>query len=262
MKRTALALTLILALLASMMAGMQILEVAKANLWPAPAIYLEGLWSVYTNTSVPLNVRVLVPNGSPEIVCVLYCVDENSNVTLTNLNRTYNVWIGPGDALGSEFYAALILENLAEGNHTLKVYSQDASGGEMSASTEFTIDTHYKSPLLVLSPQNITYTTSEVPLTFVFSEEIDQAYYELDREGDLISGNFTLTGLSIGNHAIEINVWNGRKACFIQTVYFSVSSEPDYFPTTLIIATSVIIAVVGIGLFVYFKKRKREAEPS
>ncbi len=34
------------------------------------------------------------------------------------------------------------------------------------------------------------------------------------------------------------------------------------FPTTLVIATSVIIAVVGIGSFVYFTKRKSEAEPS
>ena len=32
---------------------------------------------------------------------------------------------------------------------------------------------------------------------------------------------------------------------------------PEPFPITLVIATSVIIAVVGLGLLVYFKKRKR-----
>jgi hypothetical protein len=31
-------------------------------------------------------------------------------------------------------------------------------------------------------------------------------------------------------------------------------SEP--FPTTLVIVTSVIMAVIGIGLLVYFKKRR------
>jgi hypothetical protein len=40
MKRKALALTLILALLVSIIAGMQTLEVAKANWLPAPAIII------------------------------------------------------------------------------------------------------------------------------------------------------------------------------------------------------------------------------
>ena len=35
-----------------------------------------------------------------------------------------------------------------------------------------------------------------------------------------------------------------------------ISSTSEPFPTTLIIATSVVMAVVGIGLLVYFKKRK------
>jgi parallel beta-helix repeat protein len=33
-------------------------------------------------------------------------------------------------------------------------------------------------------------------------------------------------------------------------------AQPEPFPTTLVVATSVIIAVVGIGSFVHFKKRK------
>lgn len=43
------------------------------------------------------------------------------------------------------------------------------------------------------------------------------------------------------------------------------SSEPqqhDPFPTTLLIASSAIVAIVCIGLFVYFKKRKNEAKSS
>ena len=138
MNKKALALTLIFALLASLMAGMQTVEVAEANFFIGPAVWIDSpsSWRVYTNTSVPLNVAAVVHSDSPEIVCFLYCVDDNSNVTLTNLTKT-------GAVRGYEFHAASVLENLAEGNHTLKVYSQDASGKMMSASVEFMIDTDF-----------------------------------------------------------------------------------------------------------------------
>jgi hypothetical protein len=32
---------------------------------------------------------------------------------------------------------------------------------------------------------------------------------------------------------------------------------PELFPTTLIVASAVLVAVIGLGLLVYFKKRKR-----
>ena len=259
MKRTTLALTLILALSASIMVGVQTLEVAEANFFVGPYITIQSpvSWKVYTNTSVPLDVEASVSYDSPEIVRFLYCLDRSSNVTLTNLTKTDTVG-------GYEFHVAAVLEDLAEGNHTLKVYSQDASGGEMSVSTEFTVDTHYRSPLLVLSPQNRTYTPSEVPLTYVCSEEMRSAYYRLDAIGGApieegpISGNFTLDELTIGDHEIRVDVWTA-KGPFSQTVYFSVAAEIDYFPTILIATEVAIIAVVGIGLLVYFKKRKREA---
>jgi len=268
MKRKALALTLILALLVSIIAGMQTLEVAKANWLPAPAIIIYSPYPIiYTNTSVPLNVVVNILSNSPEIVCVLYCVDENSNVTLTNLTRTDNEGFAPG-RWGSVFRVTSILENLAEGNHTLKVYSQDAAGKEMSSSVEFTINTQYRYPeVLMLSPQNKTYTTTEVPLTWTCDEQIVFAHYNIDL--DLLfrplygfanlTGNTTLPGLSNGTHTITVNVMTGRGLAS-QTVHFTVSIEtqpqPEPFPTTLVIAASgVSLAVVCIGLLVYFKKR-------
>jgi hypothetical protein len=255
MKKAVLALILISTLLVSFSVRMQAVEVTKANFFIGPGIWIDSPthhW-VYTNTSVLLKVGATVHSDAPEIGCFLYCVDENSNLTLTNLNKTNTVD-------GYEFHAESVLENLAEGNHTLKVYSQDALGAEMSTSIEFTIDTHYKSPLLVLSPQNTTYSTTEVPLTFVCSEEIKHngnitlADYLLDGFGaGYISGNLTLTDLSIGNHKIIVIVWT-EKGIFSETIYFSIT-QPVPFPTTLVIGSLVSIGVVAIGLFVYFKKR-------
>jgi len=257
MKRTALALTLVMALLFSAVAGMQTVEVAQAQFFGQPFIWTDSPSStvVYTNTTIPLKAYAIIHIDAPDIVYFLYCVDENSNVTLTNLNKT-KVGIHRAEE-GYKFYTTSVLENLTEGNHTLKVYSQDASGEEMSYSVEFMVDTHFKIPLLVVSPQNRTYTTSEVPLTFVCSEEITSADYQLNGIGEgPISGNLTLAGLSIGDHKIKVVVWTVR-GVFSQTIYFSVS-QPEPFPTTLVAAASIAaVAAVGVGLLVYFKKRKR-----
>ena len=155
MKKTALALAIILAMLASIMVGVQTLEVAEANFFVGPYITIQSpvSWKVYTNTSVPLDVEASVSYDSREIVRFLYCLDRSSNVTLANLTKT-------GIGGGHEYHAVTVLENLAEGNHTLKVYSQDAAGKEMSSSVKFTINTQYKYPeIVILSPQNKTYAT-------------------------------------------------------------------------------------------------------
>jgi hypothetical protein len=263
MKRTV--LTLILTLSVLLIAGMQALEVAKANFLPAPAIIIHSPAPIIsTNTSIPLNVGVNILKNSPRIVRILYSVDGNSNVTLTNLTRTDNVWFDP-DKVGSEFRATSILDNLAEGNHTLKVYSQDAAGKEMSSSVEFTIDTHYKYPeVVLLSPQNTTYASTEVPLTFACDRQIWSADYILEGEGGhmSLSGNTTLTELSNGTHAITVYVFTiEREQANSQTVRFTVNPETQLqqepFPTTLVIASLITVSVVVIGLLVCFKKRKR-----
>jgi hypothetical protein len=184
-----------------------------------------------------------------------------------------------------EFYAELLLENLAEGSHTLRAYSKDAANAQMSASVEFFIDTHYTSPLSVLSPKNIIYSPSEVSLTFVcresnrFDGEFTRAGYILDGIGsNYIYDNLTLTGLSIGNHEIHVSVWTDIPSVFSETIYFTVSNQTPTLtpsmapspsssqsidsgnwsnPTSLIaIGTMIaIVAVVSLSL-VYFKRRK------
>ena len=70
----------------------------------------------------------------------LYAVDAHSNVTLANLTNSNTVG-------GYAFHGSSILKDLAEGNHTLNVYSQDDSVKEMYTSVEFMIDTHFLIPV-------------------------------------------------------------------------------------------------------------------
>jgi hypothetical protein len=70
-----------------------------------------------------------------------------------------------------------------------------------------------------------------------------------------IAGNTTLTGLAYGDHNLTIyskdEVGNTGAS---ETIYFRVEVP---FPTTLVIASFIPVVVVGAGVLVYFKKRKR-----
>ena len=137
---------------------------------------------------------------------------------------------------------------------------------EVCANVTFTIDTTHPS-ISVLTMENKTYDTSEVALSFTVSEPVSQISYSLDGQDNVtIAGNTTLTGLSDGEHsltvyAIDVAGYVGAS----ETVNFSVevpeptiAPEPQHesFPTALVIASVITIAAVGVGLLVYFTKRK------
>jgi hypothetical protein len=111
-----------------------------------------------------------------------------------------------------------------------------------------------------LSPQNKTYDTSDIPLLFQVNES-SQISYSLDGQDKImVSGNTTLNELPKGDHNMTFYVTDtaGNTAAS-ETIHFSIT-EP--FPTTLVItASGASLAVVGVGLLVYFKKRKHPANP-
>ena len=237
------------------MAGIQTVDEVRSQFFGRPFIWTDSPSSVvvYTTTSIPLTVYAIVHIEAPDIEYFLYNVDENQNGTLTNLNKT-KVGIHPHEE-GYEFTATSILKNLTEGNHTLKVYSLDTSGEWMTYSVEFMVDTNFKSPLSVISPQNRTYTNSEVDLTFVCTEEIRFADYQLNGIGNSLYENLTLSDLSIGEHKLRVVVWT-VKGVFSQTLYFSIS-EPEPFPTTLAVASIALIVVISSVILVFFKKYRK-----
>jgi hypothetical protein len=105
----------------------------------------------------------------------------------------------------------------------------------------------------VLGLDNNTFSASEVPLNFALNETAAEIKYCLDgQENVTITGNTTLTGLATGDHSLTVYaVDEAGNAGSSETINFYVTP----FPTTLVIA-SVTVAVIGIGLLVYFKKRK------
>ena len=108
----------------------------------------------------------------------------------------------------------------------------------------------------VLSPQNRTYTTSNVNLDFTVNEATSETIYCLDgKENQTATENVTLTGLKNGAHNVTLYAADlaGNPAA-PQTVFFNVDS-PEFSIMFASVAT-VAAASIGLGILVYFKKRK------
>ena len=113
----------------------------------------------------------------------------------------------------------------------------------------------------LLSPENKNYTSNAIPLNFTLSEPAEWIGYSLDGQAKItINGNTTITGLSSGLHTITVyaNDTFGNVGAS-QTINFTIP-KPEVFPTTLAVVSIVSVAVVGVALLVYFKKRKREVK--
>jgi len=117
------------------------------------------------------------------------------------------------------------------------------------------------SDIEVYSPRNQVYYSNEVELGFIAPSRyiyprinFTSFSYGLDGQAKVpISGNTTVTGLSWGSHSLVVcgldTDGNTRSSW---TVHFDVS-----FPTAWIVTAIAMSAVFGIGVMVYFKKRKR-----
>jgi hypothetical protein len=108
----------------------------------------------------------------------------------------------------------------------------------------------------LISPENKTYHETSVPVEFSVSEPVSWMRYELDNEHFAeISGNTTIAGLSFGAHNLTVYATDASgNTGASETIHFKVEQP---FPTTLVATVSAAsVAVIGVGLLVYFKKRK------
>ncbi|MFA7398789.1 MAG: hypothetical protein WC046_09940 [Candidatus Bathyarchaeia archaeon] len=113
-----------------------------SNPLTAPALSIITPLSVtYQNSSVPLFFGANVLTGSPEIISLSYSLDGNDNTTITAVGKSGIQHFDSQTGYTYHVNDTLTLDNLADGNHTLWVYSQDALGNEMSGLVQFTVDT-------------------------------------------------------------------------------------------------------------------------
>jgi hypothetical protein len=164
------------------------------------------------------------------------------------------------------------LAGIPDGRHSIVITAVGAGGYaegltwyqfsiNSSSSVNFTIDTI---PVVsLMSFENRTFDISDVPLNFTVNKSVSKITYCLDGQDNVtVNGNATLTGLSNGDHNVTVYALDEAGSMGAsETMYFNVNvpepqPEPEPFPTTLVAASSATVAIIGVGLLVYFKKRK------
>jgi len=169
------------------------------------------------------------------------------------------------DHMNGSVIGAAALPELAEGGHQITVivkgtvYFPETRGSLEQATVYFIIDVTL--PIIsVLSLENKTYNQLDLPLNFTVNEPASWMGYSLDDEANVtLTGNSTLT-LKAGVYSLVFyaNDTAGNMVAS-ERINFSVV-EP--FPTTLLIVSAfAVVAVVGLGLLVYLKKRQRNKSP-
>jgi hypothetical protein len=111
--------------------------------------------------------------------------------------------------------------------------------------------------ILILSPANITYTESNVTLTFAVDKEVTWIAYSLDNQAQkIIDGNITLSNMADGPHNITVFAKDEFDSLGVsETISFSVDI-PEPFPTALVAFAIAASAALGAGLIFYIKRRQ------
>ena len=178
---------------------------------------------------------------------------------------------------GTEFSTTINLTEIPDGNHTITLNATEAR--QYNGYTDYAHSLHYKvfevtgsssvsftvdttaPPIWVVSPENKTYTTSEVPLNFVVNESGLQITYSLDgQENVTVTENTTLTHLTEGEHSVIVYTLDAAgNAGTSGKIFFTVK----LFPTTLLIIAAAAIAATGGASLAYLakaRKTRRKAE--
>lgn len=129
-----------------------------------------------------------------------------------------------------------------EANDYYLTYYAVTHGGNISTvslqavSDEVTFDVSLPQPL-ILSPENIIYNGSSVPLQFAIGNSpVSWIGYSLDDKANVtVTGNTTLTGLTNGKHYLTVYTNDTLGNSYAsQTVNFSVALEKPFLTNTVI----------------------------
>jgi hypothetical protein len=271
MKRRALPLTLavLFALLLSVIAGISLVKVGRANpvynvpvphigiSYPPPQSIIK-----YVNSTVELEIYVNMIVDSPELKRISYSLDGGIMADIENFKVKSIFDFGPDKIDYKSYEANTTLEDLSEGNHTIVAYA-----GDMSTSRSFTVNSHHVvTEINVLSPTNQTYSDT-VPLVFTVNGKIEEAHYYMYKGYDAVfegsfNGNTTLKKLWAGVYVLHLYVTTEKGQGYASTSFSTLPSSTsisNYLPDSPPVAVYIIAVIMvgfGLGLLVCVIKRK------
>jgi hypothetical protein len=291
-KKTLITAAFLSLLLMSTVNGIQLVDFVRANPY-SQARYVgvpEGEIPPPNGTK-PHAIHIFSPKNNTAINSYNFTLAFNVSAPMQNINNVYlslfevyykASWLSgisyvdlKAHNSGSNF--SIHIAGVPNGNNTITVYAVGTGMNETwrryenakfpptvyiyflgfsvvgSSIVSFTVDT-IRPRVSILSYQNRTYNTPDIPLNLAVNENAASITYSLDGQDNVtVYGNTTLRGLPNGDH--NVTVYATDKAGNIgtsETIHFKIKS----LPTTLVVVPITSVAV-GVGLLVYFKKRKR-----
>jgi len=215
-----------------------------------PMGVVQGAAGATTGVKAPQKVYVLgliVDALYPTVVNQVYDPKTDTWATATTMPTTR-----------SDFGVAVVNAIL----YIIGGYLRGSPNVTPTAVNEQYIPIGYSTPpeIKIVSPINQTYNGSSVPLVFTLNKPVNWTGYSLDgQENVTVTGNTTLSELSNGLHNITVYAKDSfENTGASETITFSVDVP---FPVVPVAAASgAAVAVIGVGLLVYFKKRSHRAE--
>ena len=161
-----------------------------------------------------------------------YSLDNHSNVTIKGETQLFN---------------------LSQGAHSIILYANDSLGNMGYSNTVFfSVDT-IPPNIVIMLPQNQTYSSTDTQLTFTVNENVTWLAYSLDGQQNItIIGNVTLPALSNGSHRLTVYATDEVGNTGSKTVYFNIAP----FPTITIVGVAATITIAVAAGYIIFERRK------
>lgn len=245
--------------------------------------YLDYGWVSPPKDAIPLEISVSSPKNnsiySTSDINLSVNIDTN-NTSIHYLLDAYfkadwmqdNITIYKQNIHSPEFpdfwsYTKSFVD-LPDGNYSIVITARGGGGYAIGLTynffdmtsvsvLNFTVDAT-PPKVSILSLMNETYKSCNVTLSFAVNEKLSLIGYSLDgQKNATLYGNTTLTNLPNGEHNVTLYVWDmAGNAGIPETVVFKIAvPDPESLPIT-VIAPIASVSVIGLGLLVYFKKRK------
>ena len=187
---------------------------------------------------------------------------ENQTYNKVTLNFTVNrdtEWMGY--SLDNQANVTINEEtqlfNLSQGAHNIILYANDSLGNMGSSKRVFfSVDT-IAPDIVIILPQNQSYGSTDIQLTFKVNKTVKWLAYSLDGEQNVtIIGNVTLPALSNGSHRLTVYATDEVGNTGSKTVYFNIAP----FPTITVVGVAATITIALAAGYLFLERRKSGKE--
>jgi hypothetical protein len=198
---------------------------------------------------------------------IFYSLDSRERILIKNITVSEDHIPENPPVYVRNLVGNLSLNNLSEGWHKISVFAeihQRSQSYNSQDNLDFFVDT--APTVSLLSFNNRTFESSDIPLNFTVDQPTMLIQYDLDELGNrTISSNTTLQDLPDGNHTIAIYAWDtSGNIGTTETINFTIilpkpsvlKSETSLFPILPVTATISIAVIIAVSLLFYLKKHK------